>query len=135
MTLLLHSRNPLMQTLWRSPHEPERKIYCSKPLGYDFHFECLPLPVQARSVVMPVSIYLALTSAVGPSSRPFICIPVAVWDGDGSTWCKEGLKLRLSGIAACELVNRCRAEHPCSVALRQRCARWSRRTLRQQHGK
>lgn len=39
-------------------------------------------------------------SAVALAARAlFVCTPVAVWDGDGPVWCKEGLRLRIAGIA------------------------------------
>lgn len=46
----------------------------------------------------------------------FTCTPIAVWDGDGPIWCKEGERIRLAGIAARELDNTCRPGHPCPAA-------------------
>lgn len=46
----------------------------------------------------------------------FICTPVAVWDGDGPVWCREGMHLRLSGIAARESDGTCRPNQPCPSA-------------------
>lgn len=34
------------------------------------------------------------------SAATFVCTLVAVWDGDGPIWCKEGPKIRIAGIAA-----------------------------------
>ena len=47
---------------------------------------------------------------------PFLCNPVAVWDGDGPMWCAEGPKVRLVGIAAREIDETCRPHHPCPKA-------------------
>jgi endonuclease YncB( thermonuclease family) len=46
----------------------------------------------------------------------FTCTPVAVYDGDGPIWCKEGPRIRLSGIAARETDGTCRPGHPCPTA-------------------
>lgn len=46
----------------------------------------------------------------------FICTPIAVWDGDGPIWCKEGPRIRLGGIAAREIDETCKAGHPCPAA-------------------
>lgn len=50
------------------------------------------------------------------ASAAFICTPVAVWDGDGPIWCKEGPKIRLESIAAREMDGTCRPGHPCPRA-------------------
>lgn len=50
------------------------------------------------------------------ASATFICTPVAVWDGDGPIWCKEGPKIRLESIAAREMDGACRPGHPCPRA-------------------
>ena len=55
-------------------------------------------------------ILAALALAAGQS---FSCTPVAVWDGDGPIWCKEGPRIRLAGIAARELKGPCRPRQPC----------------------
>ncbi|MBA4192747.1 MAG: hypothetical protein C0467_32680 [Planctomycetaceae bacterium] len=49
-------------------------------------------------------------------SIAFICTPIAVWDGDGPIWCKEGPKIRIEGIAAREMDGSCRRGHPCPSA-------------------
>ena len=54
--------------------------------------------------------------AVIPAGQTFTCTPVAVWDGDGPIWCEEGPRVRLSGIAAREMVGSCSAGHPCPFA-------------------
>ncbi|TKW74922.1 MAG: hypothetical protein DI610_05355 [Staphylococcus hominis] len=46
----------------------------------------------------------------------FTCTAVAVSDGDGPIWCKEGERIRLKGIATRELDNTCRRGHPCPAA-------------------
>jgi endonuclease YncB( thermonuclease family) len=43
----------------------------------------------------------------------FPCTPTAVWDGDGPIWCREGPRIRLSGIAAREIDGACKTGHPC----------------------
>lgn len=55
--------------------------------------------------------FLALVSAA-----TFVCTPVAVWDGDGPIWCKEGPKIRIAGIAAREMDGTCSRGHPCPAA-------------------
>ena len=59
---------------------------------------------------------LAAASMVVPSGERFTCTPVAVWDGDGPIWCREGPRIRLAGIAARELDGSCRPGHPCPRA-------------------
>lgn len=46
----------------------------------------------------------------------FLCTPIAVWDGDGPVWCAEGPKLRLAGIAAKEIGEKCQHGQPCPRA-------------------
>nr|WP_238474161.1 hypothetical protein [Altericroceibacterium spongiae] len=41
---------------------------------------------------------------------------MAVWDGDGALWCREGPKIRLEGIAAREMDGSCRPGQPCPAA-------------------
>tara|TARA_R110002094_G_scaffold190917_1_gene165472 strand:- start:2866 stop:3420 length:555 start_codon:yes stop_codon:yes gene_type:complete len=50
------------------------------------------------------------------AGEQFQCTPIAVWDGDGPVWCREGMKIRLAGIAAREIDGSCRPDHPCPVA-------------------
>ena len=50
------------------------------------------------------------------AAAALICTPIAVWDGDGPIWCKEGPKIRLAGIAAREIDGTCKPHHPCSDA-------------------
>lgn len=60
--------------------------------------------------------FLLFLVAIVPSGQSFICTPTAVWDGDGPIWCKEGPRIRLSGIAARELDGSCSEGHPCPNA-------------------
>ena len=46
----------------------------------------------------------------------FACTPVAVWDGDGPIWCREGARVRLADVATRELDGTCRRGHPCPKA-------------------
>ena len=63
-------------------------------------------------------------SVVVSAGSSFTCTPIAVWDGDGPIWCSEGPKIRLTGIAAREIVRvggtvrdaGCKAGHPCPTA-------------------
>ena len=55
--------------------------------------------------------FLALASAA-----TFVCTPIAVWDGDGPIWCKEGPKIRIAGIAAREMDGTCSRRHPCPAS-------------------
>ena len=50
------------------------------------------------------------TIAVGIT---FLRTPVSVWDGDGPVWCEEGPRVRLHAIAAREIDETCRSNHPC----------------------
>lgn len=60
-----------------------------------------------------MGLVFALSIAAG---QAFVCTPVAVWDGDGPIWCKEGPKVRLAGIATREIDDRCLPQHPCPAA-------------------
>jgi len=42
-----------------------------------------------------------------------MCTPTHVWDGDGPIWCKEGPRVRLAGVAAREIDETCKRNHPC----------------------
>ncbi|MEN3972136.1 hypothetical protein WJS89_05590 [Sphingomicrobium sp. XHP0235] len=64
---------------------------------------------------MLIALLFALAPVV-PAGSGFECTPIAVWDGDGPIWCEEGPRVRLSGIAARELDDECRANHPCPDA-------------------
>ena len=59
---------------------------------------------------MPLPLFLAPIVAAGSS---FTCTPIAVWDGDGPIWCAEGPKIRIAGVAAREINNICKSDHPC----------------------
>src|SRR3546814_12486686 len=47
---------------------------------------------------------------------PYTTLFRSVWDGVGPIWCKEGAKIRLSGIAAREIDETCKPNHPCPSA-------------------
>jgi hypothetical protein len=51
-----------------------------------------------------------------PKAENFECTPTHVWDGDGPIWCLEGPRVRLAGIAAREIDETCRPDHPCPSA-------------------
>ena len=59
---------------------------------------------------------LMLAAAVVPAGQPFTCTPTRVWDGDGPIWCREGMHVRLAGIAAREMDGSCRQGQPCPDA-------------------
>lgn len=62
-------------------------------------------------------LFLIFASAfVVPAGQTFTCTPVAVYDGDGPVWCKEGPRIRLAGIAAREMDGTCRVNQPCPAA-------------------
>jgi endonuclease YncB( thermonuclease family) len=63
-------------------------------------------------LVSPVS----ASPPIIPRGHGFICTPVAVWDGDGPIWCKEGARVRIAGISAREMDGTCRPGHPCPSA-------------------
>lgn len=52
-------------------------------------------------------------NVVVSSGERFDCTPIRVWDGDGPIWCQEGPKVRLAGIAAREIDESCKPNHPC----------------------
>lgn len=60
--------------------------------------------------------FLLFLAVIVPAGQSFACTPEAVWDGDGPIWCKEGPRIRLSGIAARELDGTCSKGHPCPDA-------------------
>ena len=57
-----------------------------------------------------------LLASVVPSGDSFNCTPIRVWDGDGPIWCKEGPRIRLSGISTREIDESCKPNHPCPKA-------------------
>lgn len=59
---------------------------------------------------------LLAQAAVVPEGQAFVCTPTRVWDGDGPVWCREGPRLRLSGIAARESDGTCNSNQPCPRA-------------------
>ena len=70
------------------------------------------IPVEPSPPLATVT-YTAATSPIVAAGETFRCTPIAVWDGDGPIWCAEGPKIRISGVAARELDERCRPGHPC----------------------
>jgi endonuclease YncB( thermonuclease family) len=50
---------------------------------------------------------------VPPLGTAFTCTPVAIWDGDGPIWCREGPRIRLQDINARELDGSCRRHARC----------------------
>jgi endonuclease YncB( thermonuclease family) len=54
-----------------------------------------------------------LTATVISAGQAFACTPTHVWDGDGPVWCEKGPRLRIAGIAAREIDDTCRTNHPC----------------------
>jgi len=63
---------------------------------------------------MMMALLLAVASV--PSGQAFACTPTRVWDGDGPIWCREGMHVRLAGVAAREIDDSCRRGHPCPQA-------------------
>jgi endonuclease YncB( thermonuclease family) len=59
---------------------------------------------------------LLLAATVIPDGQAFTCTPTRVWDGDGPIWCREGMHVRLAGIAAREMDGSCRPGQPCPEA-------------------
>jgi len=57
-----------------------------------------------------------MSLVIAAASTIFACTPVAVYDGDGPVWCREGPRIRLEGIAAREMDGTCRRGHPCPKA-------------------
>jgi endonuclease YncB( thermonuclease family) len=51
---------------------------------------------------------------VVPTGAEFICTPSHVWDGDGPIWCREGPRIRLSGINTREMDGSCNSNSPCT---------------------
>lgn len=58
----------------------------------------------------------ALLIKIVTAGTMFTCTPVAVYDGDGPIWCREGPRVRLAGIATREMDGRCRPGQPCPKA-------------------
>lgn len=59
---------------------------------------------------------IALAGHLVAAGQTFTCTPTAIWDGYGPVWCAEGPRIRLAGIAAREIDNTCRRNHPCPRA-------------------
>lgn len=60
-------------------------------------------------------VMLSLLAAISivPAGQTFQCTPTRVWDGDGPIWCREGPRIRLSGVAAREMDGSCSKSQPC----------------------
>lgn len=56
---------------------------------------------------------LLFSGQLVPFGQTFSCTPVAVWDGDGPVWCKEGPKVRIAGVSAREMDGTCKNNQPC----------------------
>jgi endonuclease YncB( thermonuclease family) len=74
------------------------------------------LAVMAAIVAMAMVATAKPATAAPERGLAFTCIAVAVWDGDGPIRCRDGGKVRLSGINAREIDGTCRAGHPCPSA-------------------
>jgi len=60
---------------------------------------------------MPLLMISAVVPII-PNGASFACTPKALWDEDGPIWCKEGPRVRLTGIAAREIDGSCAAGPP-----------------------
>lgn len=72
--------------------------------------------VSIRSYLIRLGVVmLSLLAAISivPAGQTFQCTPTRVWDGDGPIWCREGPRIRLSGVAAREMDGSCSKSHPC----------------------
>ena len=72
--------------------------------------------VSIRSYVMSLGffmLFLLAAISIVPAGQTFQCTPTRVWDGDGPIWCREGPRIRLSGVAAREMDGSCSKSHPC----------------------
>jgi endonuclease YncB( thermonuclease family) len=69
------------------------------------------LTAAGAAVVVPASLAPKAAPAGG-----FSCTVTGVHDGDGPIYCAEGVKIRLTAIAARELDESCNAGHPCPAA-------------------
>ena len=80
------------------------------------------LPLQELARICAIFATMLVQSAYSqaepapPPSIAFTCVAVAVWDGDGPILCRDGGKVRLSGINAREMDGYCRVGHPCPAA-------------------
>ncbi|MBB4860902.1 endonuclease YncB(thermonuclease family) [Novosphingobium chloroacetimidivorans] len=68
---------------------------------------------------MPLPLILT-TVAIIPAGETFTCTPTEVYEGDGPVWCTDGPRIRLAGIAACEMDGTCRSNQPCPAVAAQR---------------
>ena len=66
--------------------------------------------------VAPMLFALLLAATVIPDGQVFTSTPTRVGDGDGPIWCREGMHVRLAGIAAREMDGSCWPGQPCPEA-------------------
>jgi endonuclease YncB( thermonuclease family) len=66
------------------------------------------IPITAFAQNRPVRVV--------PAGEVFQCTPIAVFDGDGPIRCREGISIRLQGVAAREMDGSCTPGHPCPAA-------------------
>lgn len=81
---------------------------------------CMTRPTYWAPALLLLVLALGSTAfasvPIVPAGQSFTCTPTHVWDGDGPIWCKEGPRIRLAGIAARELDESCKSNHPCPEA-------------------
>ena len=70
----------------------------------------------ARQIDDRAAPVILLALQIVAAGTTFTCTPTHVWDGDGPVWCREGPRIRLSGIAAREADGTCRPNQPCPRA-------------------
>jgi len=71
------------------------------------------LGVGLSTLLFFVSLIASVAAPIVPAGQSFTCTPTHVWDGDGPIWCKEGPRVRLAGVAAREINETCKRNHPC----------------------
>lgn len=84
--------------------------------GHPGHIRIRCALVGHDQLGMIALLLLASAVPVVPDGQTFDCTPTHVWDGDGPIWCKEGPRIRVSGIAARETDGTCLPRHPCPRA-------------------
>lgn len=70
----------------------------------------------AAIAVVALNILPAIPEAsarIAPAGSTFKCTVKAIWDGDGPLLCREGVKIRIAGVAAREIDDTCRPYQPC----------------------
>lgn len=91
---------------WPDPQAPQRDRRPSRAYRVEMIVIALLMLFVAASA-------WAKRPPVPPKGTTFTCTAIAVWDGDGPIWCKEGPRIRLAGINARELDNSCRKGARC----------------------